>query len=114
AQVKAEAGPPPKPNTQAPKTVALGPDGRPVEPETSPSWQPMSEGAARGGDVTRPATPLTGTRENPYANGEPLVTTPNATKASSTGDSGAASAPVVPYEDRLDAYLLGRALREWA
>ena len=25
-----------------------------------------------------------------------------------------AKAPVIPWEDRLDAYLLGRALREWA
>lgn len=115
AQAREVAGPPPKPNTQAPTTVPVGPDGRPVDP-TAPStnWQDLSEGAVRG-DLQRPATPLSGEpRANPYASGEPLVGTPG-TKASAQGDDrSAASAPVIPYEDRLDAYLLGRALREWA
>ncbi len=115
AQVKREAGPAPKPNTQEPKTVAAGDDGRPVEPGTTDSenWQSMSEAAARGDDPQRPATPLSGPRENPYSSGEPIApaakqVTPEAVRQAQ------ANPPVVPWEDRLDAYLLGRALREWA
>jgi len=116
AQVKAEAGPPPKPNTQAPKTVALGPDGKPLE--DSGNWQSMSDAAARGADgVTRPATPLTG--PSPYANGpvlEPVPVPKSAQAAEKAREALAAPdrAPKIPYEDRLDAYLLGRALREWS
>ena len=115
SQVKREAGPAPKPNTQEPKTVPTGPDGRPLEQPTgdSETWQEMSEAAARGGDLQRPATPLSGPRENPYVNGEPIA--PAAKQV--TRDEVArtqANPPVVPWEDRLDAYLLGRALREWA
>jgi ParB/RepB/Spo0J family partition protein len=113
-QVHAEAGPAPKPNTQAPKTVAMGPDGLPLEADTT--WQGMSEGAARGGDLTRPATPLSG-RENPYAPGETIERVPGmkpAEAAAAVSGPKPAKAPVIPWEDRLDAYLLGRSLREWA
>lgn len=117
AQVKQEAGPPPKPNTQAPKTVALGPDGRPLEqqPEDSGTWKSLSEASVRG-DVERPATPLSG-RENPYAAGETIAPTPGmkpAEAAAAVSGPTPAKAPVIPWEDRLDAYLLGRSLREWA
>jgi ParB/RepB/Spo0J family partition protein len=116
AQVRTEAGPPPKPNTQAPKTVALGPDGRPLEPadEASGSWHPLSEGSVRGADMPRPATPLTGaSHENPYAPGEVIAPAPARVAPGDVAKS-AANPPVVPWEDRLDAYLLGRSLREWA
>lgn len=108
AQVRAEAGPPPKPNTQAPKTVTAGDDG---------TWQAMSDSAARGGDpLARPATPLTPS-ENPYARGEALEPVPVNREAAAKAREATAtpsSAPIIPWEDRLDAYLLGRALREWA
>lgn len=117
AQVKQEAGPAPKPNTQAPKTVAMGPDGRPMDAdEGSGTWQPMSEAAALGGDMPRPATPLSD-RENPYANGEaiqPVQGMKPAEAAAAVNSTKPPKAPVIPWEDRLDAYLLGRALREWA
>src|SRR5690606_1983158 len=50
AQVKREAGPPPKPNTQEPTTVSLGPDGRPAGPPQAGdgTWQDLSDAAARG------------------------------------------------------------------
>jgi ParB/RepB/Spo0J family partition protein len=115
AQVKREAGPAPKPNTQAPKTVELGPDGRPLEfaEADSATWQSMSDATARG-DITRPATPLSGDpRQNPYPSGEAIAPAP-AKVAPGAVERSAANPPVVPWEDRLDAYLLGRALREWA
>ncbi len=117
AQAKREAGPAPKtPNTQEPKTVAAGPDGRPVSPADTlagGTWQDMSDAAARGGDpLQRPATPL-GDRQNPYAPGEQIQ--PAAKKVDRDAvERSVANPPVVPWEDRLDAYLLGRALREWA
>lgn len=115
AQVKREAGPAPKPNTQEPKTVAIGPDGLPIEGPVTGTWQAMSEAAARGaGDLGRPATPLSGEpRENPYATG-PTISPAPAKVAPGAVEKSAANPPVVPWEDRLDAYLLGRALREWA
>ncbi|MCW2923198.1 MAG: ParB domain protein nuclease [Thermoleophilia bacterium] len=110
AQVRKEAGPPPKPNTVAPRTVATGPDGRPLE--ESATWQSLGAASAKGEDFARPATPLTGdARQNPYSSGDAL--TP-ARAAASAQDAPIGSAPVVPYEDRLDAYLLGRALEQWA
>jgi ParB/RepB/Spo0J family partition protein len=115
-QVRSEAGPAPKPNTQAPKTVAMGPDGMPLDPDEATTWQDMSEGAARGGELQRPATPLSG-RENPYAPGEVIERQPGmkpAEAAKAVSGPKPAAAPVIPWEDRLDAYLLGRALREWA
>jgi ParB family chromosome partitioning protein len=118
AQAKREAGPAPKaPNTQEPRTVPTGPDGRPVDPASTladGTWQDMSEAAARGGSEfgARPATPL-GDRQNPYAAGEQIQ--PAAKKVAKEDVArSAANPPVVPWEDRLDAYLLGRALREWA
>jgi ParB/RepB/Spo0J family partition protein len=115
-QVKSEAGPAPKPNTQAPKTVAMGPDGTPLETTEPTTWQDMSDFAAHGGDIPRPATPLSG-RENPYAPGEVIERQPGmkpADAAKAVSGPKPAAAPVIPWEDRLDAYLLGRALREWA
>lgn len=115
AQVKREAGPAPKPNTQAPTTVALGADGRPVDDsmDDSATWQSMSDAAARG-DIVRPATPLSGDpRQNPYSSGETIAPAP-AKVAPGAIEKSVANPPVVPWEDRLDAYLLGRALREWA
>ncbi|MCW2926195.1 MAG: ParB domain protein nuclease [Thermoleophilia bacterium] len=115
-QVRKEAGPAPK-NTQAPRTVEMGPDGKPLDPALSAggTWQDLSEGSVRG-DLTRPATPLSN-RENPYAPGEVIERVPgmkSAEAAAAVSGPKPASAPVIPYEDRLDAYLLGRALREWA
>lgn len=115
AQARDVAGPPPKPNTQAPKTVALGPDGRPVEEQDS-TWTDLSH-ASVAGDFARPATPLSGTGENPYAAGEVIPRQPGmkpAEAAKAVSGPKPAKAPVIPWEDRLDAYLLGRALREWA
>lgn len=117
AQIKAEAGPPPRPSTPAPKTVTLGPDGEPTDAEqASGTWQPISHAAAAGGDLARPATPLSG-RENPYAAGDvitPVRGMQPAEAAAAVSGPRPAQAPVIPWEDRLDAYLLGRALREWA
>lgn len=116
AQVKREAGPAPKPNTQDPRTVALGPDGRPIEADGADAgtWQDLSESAARGGDLPRPATPLSGDRANPYVpDGSPIAPAAKQVDKADVARSQA-NPPVVPWEDRLDAYLLGRALREWA
>lgn len=115
AQVKREAGPPPKPNSPAPRTVPTDADGNPIEQPDSAdgTWQDMSEAAARGGDIQRPATPLSGSRENPYVNGEPIAPAAKRVEKDDVARTQA-NPPVVPWEDRLDAYLLGRALREWA
>lgn len=116
AQAKAEAGPSPKPNTLPPKTVALGPDGNPLSDSAHGTWKELSHAAVAGGDVPRPATPLSG-RENPYAGGaviEPVQGMKPAEAAAAVSGPKPAKAPVIPWEDRLDAYLLGRALREWA
>lgn len=118
AQVRREAGPAPKPNSPAPKTVAPGPDGRPLEQgdADSATWQTMSEAAARGGEPQRPATPLSG-RENPYSSSDGALPTAGmkpAEAAKAVSGPKPPAAPVIPWEDRLDAYLLGRALREWA
>jgi ParB family chromosome partitioning protein len=113
AQARAEAGPPPKPNTQAPKTVQLDEDGNPIEQDST--WTDLSH-AAVAGEYARPATPLSG-RENPYAAGEVIPRQPGlqpAEAAKAVSGPKPAKAPVIPWEDRLDAYLLGRALREWA
>lgn len=123
AQARREAGPAPKqqPNTVEPKTVPMGPDGKPLAQapaggtdDDSGTWQDMSEAQARGGDMPpRPATPL-GDRTNPYVpDGTPIA--PKAKQVTQDAvASSVANPPVVPWEDRLDAYLLGRALREWA
>src|SRR5207253_1068079 len=103
-QAKAEAGPTPKPNTQAPKTVQLDEDGNPIEQDST--WTDLSH-AAVSGEFTRPATPLSGTRENPYASGEAIERQPGLTPADAAkAVSGPkpAKAPVIPWEDRLDAY----------
>ncbi len=118
AQVKREAGPAPKPNSPAPKTVGVGPDGKPLEEiaQDDATWQSLSEASVRGGEFDRPATPLSG-RENPYAPGETIERVPGmkpADAAKAVSGPKPAKAPVIPWEDRLDAYLLGRALREWA
>ncbi len=119
AQAKREAGPAPKPkpNTQAPKTVELSPDGQPLDPDAASSnWQTLSQASVQGEDFQRPATPLSD-RENPYAKGEVVAPTPGMKpKEAAAAVSGPTppAAPVIPWEDRLDAYLLGRALREWA
>lgn len=109
AEARKQVGPPPKPNTQAPKTVSMGPDGKAIDPsdlEANGSWSasaPMHD--ASGEPIQRPATPLGGSSQ-----GEPGVL-----MARSNGPVDMSSAPApVAYEDRLDAYLLGRALREWA
>lgn len=116
AQLKKEAGPAPKPNTQAPKTVEMGPDGKPLDPNVaSANWQTLSHANVQGEDFQRPATPLSG--ENPYAKGEVIAPTPGMKpKEAAAAVSGPKppAAPVIPWEDRLDAYLLGRSLREWA
>ncbi len=117
AQAKKEAGPAPKsPNTQAPKTVEMGPDGKPLdETAMSANWQTLSQASVQGEDFQRPATPLSG--ENPYAKGEVIAPTPGMKpKEAAAAVSGPKppAAPVIPWEDRLDAYLLGRSLREWA
>jgi hypothetical protein len=112
AQAKQEAGPPPKPNTQAPKTVSVGPDGKAVDPrdlEANGSWSasaPMPDGPD-GQPIQRPATPLSATS----AANNPLAGTSAAAKQ---GANSAPSEAPIPYEDRLDAYLLGRALRDWS
>lgn len=118
AQVRREAGPAPKPNTQAPRTVPTGPDGRPLDaPDVdSATWQSMSEAAARGGEPSRPATPLSA-RENPYSGTDaaaPAAGMKPAEAAKAVRGPTPPAPPVIPWEDRLDAYLLGRALREWA
>jgi ParB family chromosome partitioning protein len=116
AQAKAVAGPPPKPNTQAPKTVRLDEDGNPIEDEQDSTWTDLSH-AAVSGEFARPATPLSGSSENPYARGEVIERQPGlkpAEAAKAVSGPKPAKAPVIPWEDRLDAYLLGRALREWA
>lgn len=116
-QLKAEAGPPPKPNTQAPKTVVLGADGQPIDPRDA---EAMNAGAGEhvtwvneAGDVVpRPPTPLTAASPRPAGAGvsQPGILQPASGMTMPTGGD----APVIPYEDRLDAYLLGRALTEWA
>lgn len=114
AQVREAAGPPPRANTPAPRTVQLGPDGRPAgEADAGGTWQPLSEASVRGADLPRPATPLSAApRANPYAAGDTIA--PAAPAARAGGERDTPAGPVVPWEDRLDAYLLGRALREWA
>ncbi|MCW2955345.1 MAG: ParB domain protein nuclease [Thermoleophilia bacterium] len=108
AQAKQEVAPPK--NTQAPRTVTMGPDGKAIDPrdlEANGSWSasaPMQD--ASGAAIMRPATPLSGSNES----GEAGVL-----MARSNGPVDMTKAPQsIPYEDRLDAYLLGRALREWA
>jgi len=118
AQVRKEAGPEPKPNTQAPKTVEMGPDGKPLDQDfMSANWQSLSDASVQGGDeFARPATPLSG-RDNPYASGEVIERVPgmkSAEAAAAVSSPKPPAAPVIPWEDRLDAYLLGRSLREWA
>lgn len=102
AQVRTEAGPAKAPNTQAPKTVALGVDGKPVQDAPDGSW---GEPVMQGGEldrVPRPATPLSGP-------------SPRAMSKEFQEEIDKAPAAVeLPLEERLDVYLLGRALREWA
>lgn len=118
AQAKAEAGPPPKPHTEAPKTVKMGPDGRPMADAEPAAWkntEPRTIRDADGGRIERPATPLsTGTSSPPPA---PMpADTVFAESAKATAIAAASSDPIpeLPMEEQLDVYLLGRALTEWA
>jgi len=112
-QARKEAGPPPKPNTQAPKTVSAGPDGKPFDPDGPGSWANLGDlPGADGNAIARPATPLTGASPGAPGAGTSTPRTPAAAAAGAR--DGVPMPAVIPYEDRLDAYLLGRALREWA
>jgi ParB/RepB/Spo0J family partition protein len=115
AQVRREAGPPPKPNTQAPKTVSADADGATTASVPGGTWKDMSSSAARGDDLPRPDTPLSSTpRQDPYASSN-AAAMPAARRVDRDEVARAVEQPpVAPWEDRLDAYLLGRALREWA
>ena len=66
---------------------------------------------ADGEPLVRPATTLTG--EGPALPREPRDRAAAADGAKA-GDASAPAAVELPLEQRLDAYLLGRALREWA
>lgn len=115
AQVRREAGPPPRPNTAPPQTVRAS-DA--ADEHDAGTWRPLSSASVQGDDFERPLTPLSGQqRENPYASGEALQPTGStrreAAAALQQSDQPPAM-PVIPYEDRLDAYLLGRALEAWA
>lgn len=115
AEVRQQAGPPPRPSTPAPRTVLAGAEAAVGGPGTSASWQALSDAAVRGRDVPRPPTPLSAEqRQNPYATGDSTTPTPSTTATPGGDGTRGRSEPVIPYEDRLDAYLLGRALREWA
>ncbi|MCW2950423.1 MAG: ParB domain protein nuclease, partial [Thermoleophilia bacterium] len=104
AQVRNEAGPAPKPiNTQAPKTVAMGADGRPAERAADGSWgEPIMSGGSELERTPRPATPLSGPSPRAMSKefAEEIEAAPAATE--------------LPLEERLDVYLLGRMLRDWA
>lgn len=125
AQVKAEAGPPRQPNTLAPKTVQLGPDGKPVEPAAA--FDPRSV------DGGRPATvPRVDAEPWPEASWPKIAETTGAARLSAPahpGDERMARAQEQTRERRspdeagtlgdalaarLDSYLLGRALADWA
>lgn len=112
AQAKKEAGPAPKTlPTQAPRTVRDALDGTDTE---SSSWQPMTDGQARGSDIVRQPTPLSSNNSNPYVPAGSPIAPKAKTVTRSDVEKSLTHPPVVAWEDRLDAYLLGRALREWA
>jgi ParB family chromosome partitioning protein len=110
AQAKAAVAPPK--NTQAPKTVsAHEQDMKSDDPREQ--WKSLGPVGvdADGAPLVRPATPLTG-------DGPALPRVPSDRPAAATGaaalESSGPAAVELPLEQRLDAYLLGRALREWA
>ncbi|MBC7461612.1 MAG: ParB N-terminal domain-containing protein [Thermoleophilia bacterium] len=100
AQVRTEAGPPK--NTQAPRTVAMGADGTPVERDADGSWgEPVMRSGSELDRTPRPATPLSG--PSPRAMSKEFA---------DELDQAPAIAEL-PIEEQLDVYLLGRVLREW-
>lgn len=107
-EARAQAGPPPRPNTVPPKTVMMGPDGRPMEPPAN--WRQPMPRDHNGNEMPRPATPLTGTTSPPPA---PMPGGQVLEAAAAIRTSGV-EAPFVTHEERLDIYLYGRALIEWA
>ncbi|MBC7645128.1 MAG: ParB/RepB/Spo0J family partition protein, partial [Thermoleophilia bacterium] len=112
AQAREVAGPAKAPNTVAPKTVAMGADGRPVNPTPATPWKDMQVNSLGGYDIPpRPATPLSNNTSTPPQS--PMPSGPIAAAADGTVATTVFGAEV-PLEDRLDIYLLGRALTEWA
>lgn len=110
AEAKAAAAPPKRPNTQAPKTVsALEHELRDEDP--SEQWQRIGPSGDVGVGVDRPATPLSGHAPELGTTREPLARAARSENGPAQSDAGSLD---VPLEERLDAYLLGRALREWA
>lgn len=108
AQAKAEAGPPRKPNTVEPKTVRRGNESdsftpRPPTPLSDESPRPFTRepGPAPGSALPR-IQAAADTRDGAFS------TEPDDRPAAGSHDSE------LSYDEQLDAYLLGRALREWA
>lgn len=113
AQAKAEAAPPKKPNTQAPKTVNADEQAL-TEDDPREQWQRVSPVGPDGEELMRPATPLSADGPMLGTNGEPLPRTERADRRDDANATNPGARIEIPLEERLDAYLLGRALREWA
>lgn len=103
AQVRQEAGPPRTPNTAPPRTVRAGEGAGPDGPFAG--WDSPSNAFFMDDRVPRPPTPLTAPSRS--AADARAAAAPGAARSERVADD-------TPVEDRLDAYLLGRALVEWA
>lgn len=111
AEARKAAAPPPKPNTPAPTTVRAGE----AELEASGEWDRIGPSGAVASGVIRPTTPLTGESPRPLeSSAQALPRAERAAMSEAAPQRASSGAVELSPEERLDTYLLGRALREWA